>query len=108
MRAGTLNSRATIQRRAAEKNAFGQVVGEWVDVATVWANVRYFNGKEYTTSGQEIGAATVSVRIRYRKDVTTSMRVLCGGYTLNIKAVLPDTARREYVDLACETGKNDG
>jgi SPP1 family predicted phage head-tail adaptor len=109
VKAGSLRSRVTIQRRdVGETDSFGTPIVSWENVATVWANIRYLNGKEYLTSGTEISAATMSVRIRYRSDITAAMRVLFGDCVLNIKAVLPDEAKREYVDLACETGANDG
>jgi SPP1 family predicted phage head-tail adaptor len=109
MKAGTLNSRVVIQRRdASATDSFGQPIVAWTNVATVWANVRYLNGKEYLTSGTEIASATASLRVRYRSDIKPDMRVLLGDCVMNIKAVLPDESGKEYVDLACETGANDG
>ncbi|MDR2173657.1 MAG: phage head closure protein [Burkholderiales bacterium] len=104
-----MRSRVVIQRGVSDKtDKFGQPVVTWEDVVTVWANIRYLNGKEFLTAGTEVSAATVSVRIRYRTDITADMRVLIGDAILNIKAVLPDEAKREHVDLVCETGANNG
>ena len=42
------------------------------------------------------------MRIRYREDITSKMRVTNNGITYEIKAVMPDEAKREFVDSACE------
>jgi SPP1 family predicted phage head-tail adaptor len=108
MRAGTLNRRVTLQQQSTTSDAYGQRLLEWSDVATVWANIRTINGKEYATSGQEVSGVTTSIRIRYRSGINAGMRVLYGTTIYNIKAVLPDESGREYIDLAVESGVNNG
>ena len=101
LRAGTLTQRITIQRRAPG-GALGQPSNTWEDVATVAANMRYGSGSEAIRSGQVASLAKVSIRIRWRTDVTAAMRVLCNGLDYNIVNVIPDMQRRVYVDLVCE------
>jgi SPP1 family predicted phage head-tail adaptor len=36
------------------------------------------------------------------------MRATYDGRTFDIKAVLPDSTGRRFIDLACETGANNG
>ena len=44
MRAGELRHRITIRKRGGGKDAFGQPLpNDWVDVASVWANIRHLN-----------------------------------------------------------------
>ncbi|MFM0315964.1 phage head closure protein [Paraburkholderia nemoris] len=108
MRAGKLRHRVTIQQRGPARDSAGQPSISWVDFDTVWADVRYLNGRQYLTSDAEANGATVSVRIRYRTDVTAVMRVLYGTAVFDILAVLPDEDGRDHVDLACNTGVSNG
>ncbi|MBB3259998.1 SPP1 family predicted phage head-tail adaptor [Paraburkholderia bannensis] len=98
----------SLQQRGTQRDAAGQPVASWSEIARPWADIRYLNGKEYATSGTIVSGATASVRIRYRTDVTASMRVVCGATIFNILAVLPDEEGRDHLDLACNTGVNDG
>lgn len=103
MRAGTLNRQVTIQRKTGGVDPIGQPLPEgWEDVATVWANIRYLSGTESIKADAETSVARASIRIRYRTGLNAGMRVLHGGTVYEIKAVLPDEARREHVDLVCE------
>jgi SPP1 family predicted phage head-tail adaptor len=109
MEAGKLNRRVSLQQIAETRDAAGQVVASgWTEVARPWANIRYLNGKEYATSGTVVSSATASVRIRYRRDITASMRVVYRDTVFNILAVLPDEVGHEYIDLACNTGVRAG
>lgn len=108
MRIGALNNEITIQRLEDGQDEIGQPVQTWVDVATVWANIRYLNGVETVKSDAPVSVARASIRVRRRTDVAANMRVLFGATIFDIKAVLPDEESRERLDLACETGANLG
>ncbi|SAK65430.1 phage head-tail adaptor [Caballeronia pedi] len=108
MRAGDLNRRVRIERNGGGFDDLGQPIEGWAEVATVWGNVRMLTGKETLTSDADVGTALASIRIRYRTDVTNGMRAVVDGVVFNIGAPLPDLAGREYVDLPCTTGNNNG
>jgi phage head-tail adaptor, putative, SPP1 family len=108
MRAGKLRHRVTIQRRDPVRDSAGGPSTSWVDFAEAWADVRYLNGRQFLTSNGEANSATVSVRIRYRTDLTADMRVTFGAAIFDILAVLPDEEGRDHVDLACNTGVSNG
>ena len=105
--AGKLNQRITLQRRATGHDAAGQPVQTWADICTVWADVRYQGGLESLKGGEPVSVAKASIRIRYRTELDAGMRAVLGATVFDIKAVLPD-AGREYLDLSCETGANQG
>lgn len=107
MRAGKLRDSITIQHKIDTPDAFGQPVSAWSDLATVWANVLFNNGKEAISSQSEVAMKAASMRIRWRTDIITGMRVIFNGETYNIKAVLP-AQNREYLDLVADTGLNNG
>ncbi len=106
--AGSLSRRVRLQKPVASQDSLGEAIPTWVDVAAVWADIRYLNGKEYLAAQLEISKASVSVRIRWRSDVNAGMRVVHGGDFYNIEAVLPDLQGRQHLDLVCSVGANKG
>lgn len=100
MYAGQLKNKVTIQAKAETVDAIGQPVNTWIDVATVWADIRYLSGLESIKSDADVSIAKVSIRVRYRADIKPSMRVVCDGVIYQIKAVLP--YGKVHIDLACE------
>ena len=107
MRAGKLRYRVKLQSKDAGRDAWGQPSGSFGDVATVWADILYPNGKEQTSSGRETSVVEASVVIRKRSDVTAGWRVVHGTDVFEIKAVLPGKERdRTY--LVCTLGASQG
>ncbi len=118
MRAGTLNRRVRIERREQAQDELGQPIDEWVAIASpLWCNVKMLTGKEALLADSDVGEATASIRIRYRTDIDNGMRAvllkfvdghLVDDAIFNILKPLPDYAGREYTDLPCTTGANNG
>jgi SPP1 family predicted phage head-tail adaptor len=108
MRAGKLKHRMTIQTPGQIRDPAGQPSTGWIDFDTVWADVRYLNGRQFLASSAEKNAATVSIRVRWRTDLNAAMRVVYGATVFDIVAVLPDEEDQDHVDLACTTGVNNG
>lgn len=102
MQAGKLRNKVKIQQQTTDQDAAGQPLDTWSDVANVWGNIRFLNGVETLKAGAPTSTAKASIRIRYRTGINAGMRVLHGATAYNITAVLPDMAKKEYVDLACE------
>ena len=106
--AANLSRRVRLQKAVAAQDSLGESIRSWVDVAEVWVDIRYLNGKEYLAAQIEVSKASVSMRIRWRTDVDAGMRVLHGSDIYNIEAVLPDMQGRVHLDLVCSTGANKG
>lgn len=66
---------------------------------------------ERMEGGIELSTVACSVRIRWRNDVTADMRVkiqIEGVDTyLDIKQIVKDIARRQFVDLVCVMGAQE-
>ena len=105
MDARTLNKRVVIESQSTSKDALGQQLNTWSEFATVWANIAYLRGIESIKAGAATSIANVSIRIRYRTDITAGMRVSYSGTIFNITSVLPDAAKQNHVDLVCEVVK---
>ncbi|WP_186120619.1 phage head closure protein [Burkholderia gladioli] len=116
MRAGSMNRRVRIDRRAGAGTLNDP--SHWEPLgAPMWCNVRMLTGKETLLADSDVGEATASIRIRFRTDIDNSMRAVLLRYVdgqpvddaiFNIQKPLPDYAGREYTDLACKEGSNDG
>ena len=74
----------------------------WVERCRVWSNIRHLSGSEAIKAGAEVSTVRASIRIRFRSDITAGMRVLIGLTVYQIDAVMPDLARREFVDLVAK------
>lgn len=102
-----LNRKVLIQRPVDGQDDIGQPLTDWENLITagdgkVWANVRHLSGLEAIKAGAETAVVNASIRIRYRTDVTSAMRVVHGSTVYQIKAVLPAEDVRDRVDLQCE------
>lgn len=103
LRAGKLNTRISILRLEEVQAGGGQVVGQWVEHAATWANVRFPSGSATIKAGTDVSLVRASIRIRFRDDIRSDMQIVTSGMVFDIQAVLPDLAGREYVDLVCQS-----
>jgi len=99
---GKLNRKIAIQSQSTTQDDAGQPLNTWTTFASPWAHIRFMNGVETMKGDSPTSVAKASIRIRYREDITNAMQVVYNGITYRILAVLPDEAKREHVDLACE------
>lgn len=97
MASGLLSNLITIQKYTITKDSWGQPVENWTELATVWADVRFQNGKEFIAADRLAAQTQASIRI-LRREVDVSMRIVFEGKTYEITAVLPHY-RREFIDL---------
>lgn len=79
MNAGRLNKRITLQRRETVRKPSGQRVGEWVDVATIWAEVNCTDSKTVSDDGVILHEGLYRFYIRWRAGITPDMRVKWGS-----------------------------
>ena len=78
MEIGTLNRRALIERKSITQDAtYGTEVVTWTTVATVWCEVQDVlpSKSEAVKNGLVVGTNQSRVRMRYRTDVTSAMRL---------------------------------
>jgi len=68
-RAGTLDTRVTIQRKQTSQSNSGAIVETWQDLATRWADVRPLTGTE-RLQGESITAKDqVQIRLRWDRSI---------------------------------------
>lgn len=106
MNIGQLNRRITIQRKTVTLDpSYGTEVVTWVALATrIAANVQdVLPGKsESAANGIRIATQPTRIRIRYRSDVTSDMRVILHtavDRTCQIIAGPAELGRREWLEF---------
>lgn len=101
MGAGKLNRSITLSGLSTGTDDLGQPLQEWVDFATVWADVRFVSGIETIKAGRETSTSRASVRIRRRANVIRQMRARIDGVEYDILDIIP-SADRAWLTLICE------
>ena len=90
MNAGKLRHRVTIKRKTVARDTYGAETVTWVDVTTVYAEVKPIGGREYYGAGQTLAESTFTVTIRYRSDIRPAWQLAYGTRTFEIQTVIPD------------------
>ena len=90
--AATLTKRVLIRQRSAGYDAAGQPTETFIDLSSIWADVRFMTGSEYARANQEVNKVQISLRTRKRSDITPSMVAVYQGQVYNIVSVLPQSA----------------
>lgn len=88
---GKLDQRITFQQKGVTRNAIGEEVVTWSDVATVWAEAVPLRGREFYAAAQTQQVVDVRFRIRARSGLTNDMRLLWNTVPHDIVAIIPGT-----------------
>lgn len=96
-----MDQRVKLQAQQTVQGPMGDTTS-WVDVATVWAEVRYLSGIQAIKAGAPVGQASASIKINRRTGLSPSMRAVHKGKAFEIQAVLPDEVERIYTFLVCK------
>lgn len=103
MRAGKLNRRVPILRSETSRAGGGQPIAHWIEHAKLWADVAMQSGVGAIKADGDVSIVKASVRVRFRTDIVAGMRLVMHGIVFEVKAVLPDVKRRDYLDLVCQS-----
>ena len=108
MDAGSLRDRARIEYKVATSDAnFGTEVVTWTLLATVWCNVQdeLPSKSEAVKNGLVMGARRSRVRMRYRADLDSSMRLVISRPNSEVYQIIGGPAilgNKEGIELLCE------
>lgn len=113
MRSGSRNCLGNIEKRTAGTGPLNQPLNTWeAHIEGVWADIRGAGGlgaiKE-AEGGVPDGGNVYSIRIKFRPTgVDEGMRYNHNGRLFNIVKIRHDFNGREWTDLICVLGANDG
>ena len=88
MKPGSMRYRITLQRQPDSYDEYGNLADEWEDVCTVWADIVPVSGREYLAAEQSMAETQFKIYMRYRDDVNSKQRAICGSHVYELLAVL--------------------
>lgn len=109
--AGKLRHRITIlQQAATTEDLYGTAQIAWVPLATVWAEVQDMlpSRAERIAEGVSVANRPARIRMRYRTDVTTAMRIQHGTRLMQIIAGPAELAGRVGIEVMAEEVSTQG
>ncbi|AOR64860.1 phage head closure protein [Pectobacterium wasabiae] len=109
MNIGKMRHRVTIQNFTTTRDAGGQPIETWNDIATVWAEVSPISGRELVSSGAVSAEATIRVWMRFRRDVSAASRLYClngpfKGLALDIIGPPIPDGKCTRLEILCKLG----
>lgn len=103
MRIGALTHLVSLQQPGTAQDEAGQPIEGWVEVAQLWANIRFLSGIESIKADAPTSVAKASIQIRKRAGVLPKMQIVDSeGIVYRIDAVLPDKEHRDRINMPCE------
>ena len=109
VRAGQLRHRVTLQEETEAQDSYGEPVGTWGNLSTnpaIWARKEDLSGAELAQAQQLNAVVTTRFTVRYRADITASMRVVHGSDSYGIESVQDPDGRQERLYLLCSRSVN--
>lgn len=100
-----------LERVTTQDEAYGTTIeGVWEDVATVWAEVQDIlpSRGETLAQGVNITRRPCRIRILYRDDITSDMRIEYGARNLRIVSQPAEIGRREGLVIMAEELSTEG
>lgn len=99
MRAGRMDRQVTLQARTTTRNAQGEDVATYADLATVWAEKIDLRGREFFAAQQSRAEVTTRWRIRYREDLRAVDRLVHQDVAYDVVAPPAEVGRRQGLEL---------
>lgn len=99
---GKLRNKITIQNTALSSDSFGGYTTGRTTYLTAFAQIKPKAGKQVFNeqSGEQISnPQDFEFTIRYRSGILTSMRILFGSRTFDIKSIEDDNEYNKYIKL---------
>ncbi len=111
IQSGRLDREIVIRHRSVTTDPdYGTSVETWTDLDTVWAEVQDMlpSRGERIADGVNVARRPCRIRIRYRDDIDSSMRVVLDGRTLRIVTMPAELGRREGIEFVAEELTTEG
>jgi len=101
-----LNTQCRIEYKSVTQDAdYGTEVITWKKLANIWCekqDVMPSRSSESIQSGVEISTLKSRIRMRYRNDIDSSMRLIIGTNTYQIVSEPAELGRRQYIEFMVE------
>lgn len=109
LQAGEFDQRITLQSKSITRNAIGEEVVTWGDVATVWAKVMPLRGNAFYAANQQQHTVDARFLILQRTGLVENMRLQWKGEPYDITSLIPGTAQYQgTIEITAIHGVRDG
>lgn len=98
---GRMDRKITLQRPTVTKNAIGEPIESWTNVAVVWADRRGISNSERFQADATRAATTARFFIHWMSGIDSTMRVQVDGKNYRINGV-NEVGYREGLELLAE------
>jgi SPP1 family predicted phage head-tail adaptor len=106
MNPARLKQRITLMKQLNQPNSYGEVEETditWINHVTVWADVKFLQGRELFQASQVHNEVTAKILIRFRKDLEPNMRIRYLNRTLDIVSPpINVNEQNRYLELTCK------
>lgn len=105
MQSGKLRHRVSLLIPTYTQNQnTGEMTASWSDSTKLWASIEPLSGREFIAAQTAQSKVNARIKIRYRSDISYTMRIMDGAAVYNIEAVLPDKeSGKEYLTIMAST-----
>ncbi len=101
MIAGRLDRKITIEYPTTTTNDYGEEETEWLELATVWAEVRRQSAREMWAAGK-VAETEAMFRIRYRTGIDETCRIYFDETTYKITGVPREIGRKDGLEITAK------
>lgn len=101
MAAGAYNVPLVYELPTVTRNDSNEAIDTFITVATVWADIDPVSGREYFAGAAIQNDATLKIKIRHRRDITTRGRFRNGNRIYAITAVINVKERNRELICLC-------
>jgi SPP1 family predicted phage head-tail adaptor len=99
---GWLRHRVTIEVATGTGDEAGGESRTFATFAAVWARIEPVKADEKTIAAHLAGVVTHRATLRWRDDLTASMRIAYRGRHFRIRTIHDPDESRRYLELGCE------
>ncbi len=106
MTIGELNRRIEVLRQVGERDEFGAVVGNWITVGRVWANIKPGIGSEHLFNQQIEGSESVVFTVRFYAGLEKTDRIRYMDKTYEIIGIKDDDTGHRWTVITAKEIEN--
>lgn len=97
MTVGGMRHRLVLERRRQCSEAAQDDLPDWAAIAAVWGAIEPLSGAESLAADRLQSRVTHEIRLRYRTDITSAMRLRMGARVFHIVSVIDEEERRRFL-----------
>lgn len=102
MNPGRLNKKITFQQLCQDKDEYGEIVEEWLDIKTVWAEIAPVSGNQFFAAKQINSEISHNVYVRYCNDLSPSMRIKFRDRIFEILYIMNVKEENRLLQIYCK------